>query len=74
MNFWIQPCARCADLYGQSAGEPPHSGLALNGIGAVKDVRAEEHYARVKCRAVFARIFAGPPPKQVWMLLNAGQH
>jgi hypothetical protein len=37
-------------------------------------VRQEEHYTCVRCRAVFARILAGPPANQVWMLLNAGQH
>lgn len=74
MNLWIQPCARCADLYGQSANEPPHKELTLNGAGAVKDARVEEHYTCTRCGGVFARILAGPSTKQVWMLLNAGQH
>ncbi|MEC5408583.1 hypothetical protein VOM14_23820 [Paraburkholderia sp. MPAMCS5] len=74
MEIWIQPCTRCADLYGQPAVEPPHQDLTFNGAGAVKDERVEEHYTCVRCRAVFARILAGPPERQMWMLLNAGQH
>jgi cytochrome c551/c552 len=74
MDLWIQPCARCADLYGKSAAEHPHQDLTLNGAGAVKDARAEEHYTCVRCHAVFARILVGPPARQIWMLLNAGQH
>jgi hypothetical protein len=74
MDLWIQPCTRCADLYGKPAAELPHRDLTFNGAGAVKDARAEEHYTCVRCRAVFARIVAGPPTRQIWMLLNAGQH
>ena len=74
MDLWIQPCARCADLYGQFAAEPPHQDLILNGAGTVKNARVEEHYACVRCLAVFARILAGLPMRQIWMLLNAGQH
>ena len=74
MHLWIQPCAWCADLYGESAAEHPHQDLTLNGAGAVKDARAEEHYTCVRCHAVFARILVGPPALQIWMLLNAGQH
>jgi len=40
----------------------------------VKDERVEEHYTCVRCRAAFARILAGPLKRQIWMLLNAGQH
>jgi hypothetical protein len=36
--------------------------------------QVEEHYTCIRCRAMFARILAGPPTKQIWMLLNAGQH
>jgi hypothetical protein len=46
----------------------------LNGAGAVKDLRVEEHYTCVRCGGVFARILAGPPTRQIWMLLNASQH
>ena len=46
MDLWIQPCAPCADLYGKSADEPPHDALTLNGAGAVKDARVEEHDTR----------------------------
>ncbi|PMS17801.1 hypothetical protein C0Z16_36350 [Paraburkholderia rhynchosiae] len=74
MDLWIQPCTPCADLYGKPATETPHRELTLNGAGGVKDARAEEHYTCVRCRAVFARILAGPPGRQIWMLLNAGQH
>ena len=74
MDLWIQPCALCADLYGQPSSVPPHGDLTLNGVGAVKDARAEEHYTCVRCRAVFARILGGPPARQTWLLLNAGQH
>jgi hypothetical protein len=74
MDLWIQPCARCADLYGKSADEPPHDDLTLNGTGAVKDARVDEHYTCIRCHAVFARILAGPPTRQIWILLNAGQH
>ncbi|NUX56191.1 hypothetical protein FSB65_22660 [Paraburkholderia sp. JPY418] len=48
--------------------EPPHQDLALNGVGAMNNVRAEEHFTCGRCRAVFARILAGPPTRQVWML------
>ncbi|MFL9890200.1 hypothetical protein SAMN02787142_1559 [Burkholderia sp. WP9] len=74
MDLWIQPCAACADLYGQPAASSPHDRLALNNRGAVKDVRVEEHYTCVRCNAVFARILTGEPHKQIWMLLNASQH
>ncbi|MGH8777560.1 hypothetical protein [Paraburkholderia sp.] len=74
MDFWIQPCSPCADLYGQPSGAEPHHKLTLNSVGAVKDATAEEHYTCTRCGAVFARILAGELRKQVWMLLNAGQH
>ncbi|SIO36999.1 hypothetical protein SAMN05444172_1438 [Burkholderia sp. GAS332] len=74
MELWIQPCARCADLYGQPATAAAHDDLTLNGVGAVKDARAEEHYTCMRCGGVFARILAGPPERQTWVLLNAGQH
>ncbi|RKT22169.1 hypothetical protein B0G69_5602 [Paraburkholderia sp. RAU2J] len=74
MDLRIQPRAKCADLYGKTATEPSPENLALNGISAMNDVRTEEHYACVRCRAVFARILAGPSTRQIWMLLNAGQH
>ena len=74
MDLWIQPCARCADLYGKSADEPPHNDLTRNGGGAVKDARVEEHYTCIRCGGGFARILAGPQTRQIWMLLNAGQH
>ena len=74
MDLWIQPCARCADLHGKVAAEHPHQDLKLNGAGAVKDARVEERYTCVRCRAVFARTLAGSPTRQLWMLLNAGQH
>ena len=74
MDLWIQPCARCIDLYGKAAAESPHQDLTLNGVGAVKNERVEEHYTCVRCRVVFARILAGPPTWQIWMLLSAGQH
>jgi hypothetical protein len=51
-----------------------HDDLALYGAGAVKDATVEEHYTCVRCGGVFARIFSGPPARQIWMLLNAGQH
>jgi hypothetical protein len=74
MDLWIQPCTQCADLHGKAAAERPHKDLTLNSAGAVKDARVEEHYTCVRCRAVFARILAGPQTRQSWMLLNAGQH
>jgi len=74
MDLWIQPCALCAELYGKSAAEPPHADLTLNGVGAAPDQRKEEHYTCVRCSAVFARILAGPAARQIWMVLNAGQH
>jgi hypothetical protein len=74
MDLWIQPCTQCADLYGKAASEPPHQDLALNSAGAVKDARVDAHYTCVRCRAAFARIVDGPPTRQIWMLLNAGQH
>jgi hypothetical protein len=74
MELWIQPCAPCADLYGHPATVEPHDNLSLGGAGAVKNARVEEHYTCSRCGAVFARILAGPPARQIWMLLNAGQH
>ncbi|MEI5998269.1 hypothetical protein H3V53_13955 [Paraburkholderia bengalensis] len=74
MELWIQPCAPCADLYGQPSAIEPHETLALTGAGAVKDARVEQHYTCTRCGAAFARILKGEARKQVWMLLNAGQH
>ncbi|RZF23654.1 hypothetical protein EVC45_43155 [Paraburkholderia sp. UYCP14C] len=74
MDLWIQPCQRCADLYGKPAAEPPHPDLKLDGVGAVGDTRREERYMCMRCRAVFARVLKGPPSSRIWMLLNAGQH
>jgi hypothetical protein len=74
MDLWIQPCAPCANLYGEPAATPPHHDLTLCGAGAVVNAQVEEHYTCVRCRAVFARILAGPGTHQIWMLLNAGQH
>lgn len=74
MDLWIQPCADCFELYGLPAADRPHDNLTLNSRGAVKDERAEEHYTCVRCGAAFARILAGEPRMQIWMLLNAGQH
>lgn len=74
MELWIQPCAACADLYGQPASQSPHDGLALNNRGSVKDARTEEHYTCIRCKGAFARILAGEPHKQIWILLNASQH
>ena len=42
MDLWIQPCARCPDLYGKAAAESAHQDLTLTGAGAVKDERVEE--------------------------------
>src|ERR1700675_5069848 len=55
MALWIQPCAACADLYGQLVATDPHDELTLNGAGDVKGVRSEEHYTFVRCCGVFAR-------------------
>lgn len=74
METWIQPCVECANLHGQPAVTAAHANLALNGAGAVNDQRVEECYACSRCGAVFARILAGAPSRQIWMLLNAGQH
>jgi hypothetical protein len=74
MKLWIQPCAACADLHGQPASVDPHDDVALYRAGAVKDATVEEHYTCVRCGGVFARILSGPPARQIWMLLNAGQH
>lgn len=72
MDLWIQPCRRCADLYGKLATEPPHADLTLDSASAVTD--AEEHYTCERCRAVFARILRGPAKLRIWLLLNASQH
>ncbi|MFM0286908.1 hypothetical protein [Paraburkholderia megapolitana] len=34
----------------------------------------EEHYTCKRCDAAFARIKTGELRKQIWVLLNAGQH
>jgi hypothetical protein len=74
MDLWIQPCAACADLYGQLAAINPHDELKLNGAGKVKDARIEEHDTCGRSCGVLARILTGPPARQIWMLLNAVQH
>ncbi len=74
MELWIQPCAACADLYGQPATQSPHDILKLNGRGTSHAAQTEEHYTCTRCAAVFARILNGEQRKQIWMLLNAGQH
>jgi len=51
MDLWIQPCARCPDLYGKSAAESAHQDLTLTGVGAVKMSEWKEHYTCVRCRA-----------------------
>ena len=74
MELWIQPCAPCADLYGQPSTVHPHDTLSLIIAASVKDAQVEQHYTCTRCGAAFARILKGEPRKQVWMLLNAGQH
>jgi hypothetical protein len=74
MELWIQPCAACADLYGQPATAEPHDDLALKGASAMKGDVVELHYICKRCAAAFACILAGPPAKQIWILLNAVQH
>ncbi|QGZ65803.1 hypothetical protein FAZ98_28540 [Paraburkholderia acidisoli] len=72
MELWIQPCRPCAELYGQPATQAPHEDLALDGAGA--NAEATRRYTCRRCNAVFARLQAGTPDRQRWMLLNAGQH
>ncbi|MDE1179120.1 hypothetical protein [Paraburkholderia sp.] len=74
MKLWIQPCDACAQLYGEPASTEPHEKLTLNGVGFVKDATAEQHFTCARCGGVFARILTGPAPRQIWMMLNAGQH
>jgi hypothetical protein len=75
MDLWIQPCAPCADLYGQPSTVQPHDNLSLKHVGGdVKGLRSEQHFTCTRCGAVFARILTGAPERQIWMLLNAGQH
>ncbi|HKR46495.1 MAG TPA: hypothetical protein VJU59_43680 [Paraburkholderia sp.] len=74
MELWIQPCVPCADLYGQPSTVDPHDKLSLIVAGAVRNAQVEQHYTCTRCGAAFARILKGEPRKQVWMLLNAGQH
>ena len=74
MELWIQPCAPCADLYGQPSAVRPHDTLALVGAGAVKDAQVAQRYTCTRCGAAFTRILKGEPRKRVWVLLNAGQH
>lgn len=74
MDSTVRRLRRALRPAGQPASRGPHGRLTLNNRGAVKDVRVEEHYTCVRCKAVFARILAGEPHKQIWMLLNASQH
>jgi len=74
MDLWIQPCTPCADLYGRPASVEPHDNLTLVGTGAVKDAQTEQRYTCMRCGAAFVRVIASEQPKQIWMLLNAGQH
>jgi hypothetical protein len=74
MDLWIQPCAPCADLHGRPAVVEPHDKLTLVGTGAVKDAQTEQRYTCMRCGAAFVRVIAGEQRKQIWLLLNAGQH
>lgn len=62
----------CADLYGKPSTEKPHTDLVAHEAGQAP--HAARHYTCARCDAMFARIQAGPPERQIWMLLNAGQH
>jgi len=74
VELWIQPCEPCTDLYGHPSTVDPHDTLTLVGAGEVKAAQVEQHYTCVRCGAAFARILKGEPRRQVWILLNAGQH
>jgi hypothetical protein len=52
----------------------PHDNLTLVGTGAVKDAQTEQRYTCMRCGGAFVRVIAGEQRKQIWMLLNAGQH
>ncbi|OUL93377.1 hypothetical protein CA603_12685 [Paraburkholderia hospita] len=67
MENWRLNSGRCRDVR-------PHDTLTLVGAGAVKDTQVAQHYTCTRCGAAFARILKGEPRKQVWVLLNAGQH
>ena len=54
MDLWIQPCAACADLYGQLAAINPHDELTLNGAGNVKDARIEARHLQALLRRICA--------------------
>ncbi|TDN67120.1 hypothetical protein B0G77_0357 [Paraburkholderia sp. BL10I2N1] len=74
MKLRIQPCAACADLHGRPASVAPHDDLGVRAPSVLDDPVVELRYACTQCGGVFACILAGPPEKQIWMLLNAGQH
>lgn len=64
----------CAELHGQPSTVEPHADLSLTAVSELKHTRTEEHYVCARCAGAFARILDGKPARQVWMLVNAGQH
>lgn len=74
MELAIQPCVPCAELHGQASTAEPHRDLSLSGVAEANGTRTEEHYLCSRCAGAFARILDGKPARQVWMLVNAGQH
>ncbi|BEU28293.1 hypothetical protein [Paraburkholderia sp. 22B1P] len=44
LELWIQPCAPCADLYGEPSTVERRETLIRIGAGAVKDAQVEQHY------------------------------
>jgi type I restriction enzyme R subunit len=55
MDLWIQPCARCADLYGKPATEPEHQDLTLKGAIETAQVIEELIDVAKKFRAAATR-------------------
>lgn len=74
MELWIQPCAACANLHGQPSLVDPHGELLLEGVDWKEAQRAAETYTCARCSGVMSRVLMGKPARQLWTLMNAGQH
>ncbi|MFM0647274.1 hypothetical protein PQR14_23370 [Paraburkholderia bryophila] len=74
MELWIQPRAACADLHGQPSLVDPHGELLLDNVDWKEGQRAAEKYTCARCSGVMDRALMGKPARQLWTLMNAGQH
>jgi hypothetical protein len=74
MELAIQPCIPCAELHGQPSTSEPHGDLLPARSAAVSGRPTEAQYRCTRCGGSFVRLLDGKPARQVWVLVNAGQH